>query len=138
MDMKEKKPKQLLPPFQSPTEYAEQASLFRLAQLYIRQYPELRYLNGSLNGVRLGIGQAVKCKNIGMRRGYPDIFLPVRRGEYHGLFIELKRRKGGRIEPEQKEWREFLLSQGYQHHFCKGADAAWGKIIEYLSLDLKK
>lgn len=115
------------------TEYQEQAAIFRLAQLHCRQYPELRWLNGSLNGVRLTIGQAVKMKKAGMKKGYPDLFLSVKRGKYSGLFIELKRIKGGRIEPEQREWREFLLSQGYAHHFCKGCDEAWKVIIDYLN-----
>ena len=116
-----------------PTEYSEQAALFRRAQLYVKQYPELRFLSGSLNGVRLSIGQAVKAKNAGMKKGYPDIFLPVPRGQYAGLFIELKKRKGGRIDPEQRVWQEFLLSQGYDHHFCRGADEAWERILGYLT-----
>ena len=78
------------------------------------------------------IGQAVKAKKAGNVKGYPDVNLPVRRGKYSGLYVELKRVKGGRIEPEQQEWREHLISQGYQHHFCKGADAAWKVILEYL------
>ncbi len=122
----------ILPPI--PTEYEEQTAIFRLSQLYVRQYPELRWLNGSLNGVRLTIGQAVKAKKAGNVKGYPDIFLPVRRGKYSGLFIELKRVKGGSIQAEQQEWREFLLSQGYSHHFCRGCDEAWKIILEYLGL----
>lgn len=118
-----------------PTEYEEQAYLFRLARLYVNKYPDLKWLNGSLNGVRLTIGQAVKAKKAGNVKGYPDIFLPVKRGQASGLFIELKRVKGGRIEPEQREWREFLLSQGYAHHFCKGADEAWKVIKGYLKND---
>ncbi|HUV85403.1 MAG TPA: VRR-NUC domain-containing protein [Methanosarcinales archaeon] len=115
-----------------PTEYEEQAAIFRLAQLYIHKYPSLRWLNGSLNGVRLTIGNAMKCKRIGMKKGFPDLNLPVRCGKYPGLYIELKRIKGSSIQPEQREWREFLLSQGYQHHFCKGSDEAWAAIVEYL------
>ena len=60
-----------------PTEYEEQAAIFRLAQLYIHKYPSLRWLNGSLNGVRLTIGNAMKCKRIGMKKGFPDLNLPV-------------------------------------------------------------
>lgn len=116
-----------------PTEYAEQCSIFRRAQLHSRQWPELRFLNGSMTGVRLTIGQAVKSKNTGMKRGFPDIFLPVKRGNYSGLFIELKRIKGGRIDPEQKIWATMLISQDYRHEFCKGADAAWEVIIDYLN-----
>lgn len=125
-----KKSKILIP---TPSEYAEQVAVFKSAQLYVRQYPELRFLNGSLNGVRLSIGQAVKCKNIGMKAGYPDIFLPVCRGDFNGLFIELKRRKGGSIQPEQRVWQKFLLKQGFDHHFCYGSDEAWKIIIEYLN-----
>jgi len=128
-----KKPK-LKPPPPAPTEYVEQANIFGRAQIYCAKYPELKFLNGSLNGVRLPIGLAVKCKKIGMRRGYPDIFLPVKRGPYSGLFIELKRVRGGQISKEQRDWREFLISQGYQHRFCRGADEAWAVILEYLCL----
>jgi len=121
-----------LKPPPCPSEYVEQAAIFSRAQVYCKKYPELKFLNGSLNGVRLTIGQAVKCKKIGMRKGYPDIFLPVRRGLCSGLFIELKRVRGGQISKEQRAWRKFLISQGYQHYFCKGADEAWRVILEYL------
>lgn len=122
-----------------PTEYEEQAYLFGLARLYVTKYPDLKWLNGSLNGVRLTIGQAVKAKRAGcLVSGYPDIFLPVKRGVYGGLFIELKRVKGGRIEPEQLDWRAFLVSQGYEHFICRGADEAWKVILEYLCLTESK
>ena len=116
-----------------PSEYSEQVAIFKRAHLYTREHPELRFLNGSLNGVRLTIGQAVKCKKAGMRDGYPDINLPVVRGGYPGLYIELKRIKYGKIDPAQKDWAEFLISQGYMHRFCKGCEEAWDVIINYLS-----
>lgn len=114
------------------SEYAEQVSIFRLAQLHSRKWPELRFLNGSLNGVRLTIGQAVKSKNTGMKKGYPDIFLPIKRGNYSGLFVELKRVSGCRIEPEQRLWAAMLTSQGYRHIFAYGCDEAWAAIVKYL------
>ena len=121
-----------------PSECSEQVAIFKRAHLYARRYPELRFLNGSLNGVRLTIGQAVKCKKAGMREGHPDIQLPVCRGGYIGLYIELKRIKGGKISPAQKDWAEFLISQGYMHRFCKGCDEAWDVIINYLNLKNEK
>ena len=126
-----KKKKEVVPA-PNRSEYHEQCAVFKLAQLYGREYPELKFLNGSLNGVRLTIGQAVKAKATGMKKGMPDLFLPVKRGKCSGLFIELKRLKGGSIQPEQKLWAKFLVSQGYQHYFCKGADVAWQTIINYL------
>lgn len=120
--------------FPFPTEYQEQTRIFILARLHAQKYPELRFLTGSLSGVRLSIGVAMKAKKAGcLVRGVPDLFLPIHRNKYSGLWIELKRVKGGRIEPEQKIWAEMLTSQGYCHEFCKGADAAWKVITDYLN-----
>jgi hypothetical protein len=112
-------------------EHDEQTKLFGMAEQARAAYPELALLNGSLNGVRLTIGQAKKAKAAGMRRGYPDLFLPVARGNYHGLYIELKA-KGGRVQPEQKEWLQALREQGYYCSVCYGAMEAWDEIVNYL------
>lgn len=48
----------------------------------------------------------------GLRAGMPDLFLPIARHGYHGLFIELKVRKMN-LSDEQKAWRQILLEQGY-------------------------
>lgn len=49
--------------------------------------------------------QAIKNKQMGLSPGFPDyvILLP---GKI--LFLELKRKRGGRISPEQKEWLKRL------------------------------
>ena len=117
------------------SEYQEQCAIFEFAQIMIatNQYPELVLLNGSLNGVRLNIGQAKKAKNTGMKRGYPDIFLPVSRGGYHGLFIELKKVKGGVLSSYQKDWLTDLRDQGYYACVCRGTDAAKRLLVKYLN-----
>ena len=74
-------------------EWREQEKVFKWASMYDHEYPELKLLNGSLNGVRLTPGQASKAKRTGLVKGFPDINLPVPRGVFHGLFIELKRKK---------------------------------------------
>lgn len=68
----------------------------------------------------------------GMKPGVPDIMLPVARGRYHGLFIEMKRRIGGRSTPEQKEWQRALLEEGYAACVCKGFDEARETIDWYM------
>jgi len=108
------------PPEIIPTEQHEQERLFCWAELMGRVHPELWLLNASLNGVRLHRGSRAKAKRCGMKKGYPDIFLPVARGGYHGLFIELKRLKGGRLEPEQAEWKQRLADGGYMAIVAKG------------------
>lgn len=114
------------------SEHKQQVHIFKFAELMESQYPELRLLNGSLNGVRLTIGQAKKAKAAGMKAGYPDIFLPVSRQGYHGLFIELKKQKGGRLTTGQRRWLMNLQGQGYYACVAKGADAAKEVLIKYV------
>ena len=115
------------------TEYDEQCAVFRWAKMMEKKHPELALLNSSLNGVKLNIGQAVKAKRSGMKAGYPDILLPVPRGDFHGLFIELK--YGNNVaSKEQREWLVMLSEQGFLCHVCWGADNAIRAIEEYLWL----
>ena len=115
-----------------PSEFEQQKHIFKFAELMERQYPELRLLNGSLNGVRLSKAQAGKAKATGMKAGYPDIFLPVSRCGYHGLFIELKKDTKSKVRPEQQEWLSNLRGQGYFAGVCYGADKAKEIIIKYV------
>jgi hypothetical protein len=123
------------------SEYDVQKGLFEWAERVQDRHPELKLLNGSLNGVRLSIGAAKKAKRIGMKKGFPDVQLPVPRGGYHGLFIELKPRFRGIAlkkkpypTPEQKEWLEQLAARGYSAHCCRGLDEAIACILNYLHL----
>jgi len=59
----------------------------------------------------------------GMVTGAPDLFMPVARGEYHGLFIEMKRKavKGkpkGVVSERQKQVIEHLESRKYLCQVC--------------------
>ena len=114
------------------SEYNEQVVIFQWAKMSEARYPDLWLLNSSLNGVRLKIGQAVKAKRGGMKRGFPDISLPVPRGTFHGLYIELKDLKGY-VRKEQKEWLHKLRVQGYCCGVCKGSREAIDFIKEYLN-----
>jgi len=114
-----------------PSEFEQQKHIFLWAKVMEREYPELWLLNGSLNGVRFTIGQAVKAKASGMKKGYPDIGLDVSRGGYHGLRIELKK-SNGNPTVEQKEWAGRLREQGYLARFCYGSDMAKKVIVAYL------
>ena len=137
-------PKKTTMPIQS--EYDAQKAVFEWAEKMESKYPELWLLNGSLNGVRLTMGQAVKAKKAGMKKGFPDIFFPLsmialnadggRAGIWCGLFIELKKEKGGRATPEQKEWLNELKNQGYYTCICKGKEAAIRVITQYLEGEL--
>lgn len=113
------------------SEAQEQAEIFQWSNIVIRKYPCLKYLHSSLNGVKLTIGQAKKAKNQGMKRGVPDLFLPVKTKNFNGLFIELKAMKG-KTSPEQKDFIQFLNSQGYFATVCYGSKNAINTIELYL------
>lgn len=69
----------------------------------------------------------------GLRRGFPDLCLPVPRGIYPALYIEMKGR-GGRVSVYQHEWHRRLIDQGNAVFVCFGCDAAWDLVVRYMGL----
>jgi len=69
-----------------------------------------------------------------VKAGVPDLCLPVARGGFHGLYIELKRQKGSKTSDDQKAWLSNLEKQGYFVALCKGWEAAAKVITEYLTM----
>ena len=95
-----------------PSEFEYQCDIFAWAWDMIPHYPVLELLQGSLNGIRISPGLAMKCKKAGMKKGYPDIQLPASRCGYIGLFIELKR-EIGQLEESQRRMMPLLADQGH-------------------------
>lgn len=77
--------------------------------------------------------EAAKFKRLGVRKGFPDLFLPIPRGGFHGLFIELKR-KGSKPNDDQMNWLNYLESNGYAATWCEGWVMAKIVIEKYLKL----
>lgn len=115
-----------------PTEDSEQAALFDWANYATGRHPELVLLYAIPNGGKRHIKTAITLRRTGVKPGVPDIHLPVARGSYHSLYIEMKRRKGGTVSPEQKEWHKALQEQGHCCLVCKGWEEAREAIINYL------
>ncbi|MDQ7835495.1 MAG: VRR-NUC domain-containing protein [Humidesulfovibrio sp.] len=115
-----------------PSEHKEQVALMQWVGWMTPRWPELELLFAIPNGGDRDEVVAAKLKAEGVKKGVPDLMLPVARGEYHGLFVEMKRQEGGREKPEQKEWREKLLAQGYQAVVCRGLGEAMRAISEYM------
>ena len=115
-----------------PTESEEQQALFNYCSVEMSRYPDLDMLAHIPNEGKRTKTTGARLKREGLRRGYPDIILDVPRGGYHGLKIELKRRKGSKITPDQKKWIIKLNKQGYAAAFCYGWEQAWEFIHAYL------
>lgn len=81
---------------------------------------------------------AKKLKEQGVQKGIPDIFLAIPRNNYHGLFIELKRTKKGRLTKEQNIAIKLLKAEGYQVEVAYGFLHAKDIISQYLNQDISK
>lgn len=109
--------------------------------------PELKWLHAIPNGGSRGdtaksraiAGGMMKAE--GVKKGVADVCLPVKRGEYSGLYIEMKRpserpktetSKGG-ISDEQAEFIQFVRMQGFGAVVCYCWQDAAQIIMQYLS-----
>ena len=118
-----------------PTESVEQQCLFRWAQYQSGRYPELALLYHVPNGGSRRKAEAGRFRAEGVKAGVPDLCLPVPRGGYHGLYIEMKRLKGSKTSEDQKAWLSRLKEQGYCVALCKGWEAAAKVIMDYLQME---
>lgn len=119
-------------------EAREQEALFRWAAYERGKWPELAAMHHIPNGGSRNKAEAARLKAQGVRAGVPDICLPAARGCYHGLYIELKRRNGGRVSEAQREWIEYLENAGYCARVCHGWDEARETIEKYLAAGMLK
>ena len=94
------------------------------------RYPHLEMLHCSLNGVKLSGTQAKIAKGQGMLSGVPDLFLPVPKNGFHGLFIEMKSDKG-RVTENQHWFLTNAESLSYKTVICYSAKEAISAIQAY-------
>lgn len=116
-------------------EFQNQAALFAWARnpLVLKAHPELKLLSCSLNGVKLSKAQAGKAKAAGMLKGEWDIKLPVARGHYHGLIIEMKAGRNN-LTDEQMEYGYLMGQEGWSVAVCWSCDEARTALTHYLAL----
>lgn len=117
----------------------EQIALMRWARVCEGTYPALKWLIAIPNGLAASSrGEAARMKAQGMKSGVPDLLLPYPCGGYAGLWIELKRRSGGKLSAPQQDWLTYLGHVGYCAVCCRGWDEARERIEAYLAHDHKK
>lgn len=118
-----------------PTEHAEQCDFLRWADALTATKPELHLLFAIPNGGARSRATAGKLKAEGVKPGVPDLCLPIARQGAHGLFLEMKRIRGGTVSPQQKWWREQLTAQGYLVRTPRGAAEAKQAVLDYLGTE---
>lgn len=111
----------------------EQKKLFRWADFMKTEYPELDMMFHIPNGGSRNKLEAANLKKQGVRAGVPDICLPVARGKFHALYIELKVGKN-KATQKQKEWIKRLIEQGNMALVCYGWEEASAVLLKYIRL----
>lgn len=98
--------------------------------------PELAWLHHSpAGGLRDGFTGA-QMTALGVKRGFPDLILPVASRADSGacgLAIEMKS-KTGSLAPEQKGWLQLLERHKWITHVCRSAQEARDAICNYLNV----
>lgn len=115
------------------TEHTEQVNLmkwwalachgFGLSELLLFAIPN----GGNRNKIT---GAILKAE--GVRAGAPDLFLAYPNNGHGGLFIEMKKTKGGHVSDAQKAYHALLASCGYMVAVCHGWLEAKTSIETYL------
>lgn len=109
----------------------EQMGVMDWAAYAQRRYPELCLLHHIPNGGKRKTTEAARFKAMGVKAGVPDLFLPVPRGGFAGLYIEMKYGKNKPTE-KQKVWINALKAQGYRVEVCYSGYKATATLEEYL------
>jgi hypothetical protein len=118
------------------SEDAEQEVVIEWARLSEGKWPELALLHHIPNGGSRDIREAKKLQRMGVRAGVADLHLPVARGPWHGLYIEMKY-DDGRLRKAQKGFLKLAAEQGVYCVACFTAEDAIGVIRQYVSRDTK-
>lgn len=98
------------------------------------RYPELALMHHVANERQCSPAMGKLLKLMGVKPGVPDIDLPVARGKYHGLRIEMKT-ETGQTTVDQDWWGERLREQGYFVETCHGWESAIRVIEWYMGLE---
>ncbi len=61
-------------------------------------------------------------------RGVPDLYVPE-----VNLWIEMKRLKGGKLSPEQRDWGRYLGEIGHTFLVCNGHEHAIEQIDAFMA-----
>ena len=100
------------------------------------KWPELALLFHIKNETAEGAQQVAVDRASGVKKGVPDLCLPVPRGDYYGLYIEMKTQRG-KTSDAQDWWGDKLTEQGYFWEVCHGWESAIRVLEWYLNLNAK-
>lgn len=89
-----------------------------------------------VNESMMAVQGRVKAKKKGLKKGVSDIMILLKRGEYSGLIIELKRKNKSKskVSTEQMDFLHEVDEQGFYCAVCYGFEQAQKCVKEYLTI----
>jgi hypothetical protein len=117
------------------SEHQEQCLVIDWCNDHLHLDPRLALIFAIPNGLwakNEGVGRKAKAE--GLKKGVPDLLLPIASQGFHGLFIEMKKLTNSSTSAAQKQWHKDLREQGYYVVVCKGRAQAITAITSYLGL----
>ena len=107
-----------------PLEFFEQVGFL---EWFESKFPRVRIF-AIPNGGKRSIATAKKLKKEGVKAGVPDLFIP----EWN-VWVEMKRKKGGRVSPVQKDWHEYLVNScGHTVIVGHGSEDASRQVMDFV------
>lgn len=121
-----------------PLEKHDQANLFAWAEAQMFNYPELDLMyaipnaGGYTGGFKKNKGRVIQMRKQGVKKGVPDIHLPVARRGWNSLYIELKREDDDTLKPDQEKWAKKLREANNCVALASGFVDACDILVRYL------
>jgi hypothetical protein len=110
---------------QKPIVPSERHECARFVQWLRNNKLPFTHIANETDSVKLGI----RNRLMGVSKGVPDYMILVNKGV---IFVEMKRRIGGKTSPHQKEWVSQLTLRGIPVKVCRGFDEAVSFVKEHL------
>ncbi|MGN1105911.1 MAG: VRR-NUC domain-containing protein [Huintestinicola sp.] len=117
------------------SEETEQIHLMIWCRFMQTKFPELETIYHIVNEGKRTTVTGGKLKEMGLRKGMPDLHLPVSRCTCPSLYIEMKK-IGGKPTAEQIDCLELLERYGNAVAICEGAEQAEKVLTAYCSNDI--
>lgn len=119
------------------SEHLEQVAFFEWIEVAQRREPRLAATFAVPNGAHLARGAITfnTLREEGLRPGVPDVFIPIPKEGFHGLFLEFKY-GANKLSGEQERWIQALISLGYCVRVPYSCDEAIDAVKQYLRWDL--
>lgn len=113
------------------SEHQEQVRLVNILRNF---YPEVLFF-AVPNGGKRDPREAKRLKDEGVLSGVADLVFPEARNGFNGLFLELKRIKGGKQSETQKAFELAVIKRGYEYKVAKGAKEALEVVKSYFGFN---